>query len=144
MGNLDNQVQELIKVVAQQKKEISNIERYSPFTHNIFKYDEHSKVISLHTINDTNTLVEILSFLLQKKNMCEESAKLLDIKDYEFKWQNFTFDEWKYDILARKNKIEISIKKATLKKLETRLEELKSPELKNQLELEDIKKTLGI
>ena len=62
---------------------------------------------------------------------------------YQFKWLGFTFDQWKADIKTRIDKIQISKKKKELEELEVRLDKLISPELKQQMELEEITKLLG-
>ena len=56
----------------------------------------------------------------------------------KFDWLGFSLEAWISDIKTRVNKIDISKKRDELEKLETRLNSLISPELRNQMELEEI------
>ena len=96
----------------------------------------------MQVVADVEELVLILGFLIEKKQAFEKANSLLGT-DLEFKWMSFTFEDWKNDVQTRINKVQISKKKKELEALETRLDKLISPDLKAQMELDEISKLLG-
>ena len=59
-------------------------------------------------------------------------------------FDGFSWEKWKSDIAHKINKLQISKKKQELEKLEERLNKLVSPELRAQLELQEIERELGL
>lgn len=140
----DKLVQELTKIVNDKKAAIAKAERPNWRTNCAFRYNKDSSAsINLQVCNVVEDLVYILGFLVEKRNAFNEAQKIIGT-NLEFKWFGFTFDDWSEDIKTRVDKIEITYKKKELEMLEERLDKLISPELRAQMELEDIKKTLGI
>lgn len=143
MAEIDNIVQDLFKVVQTKKDEIAKAEKPNWETNCAFGfYPETSQRINLQVISDVADLVNILAFLIEKHKNFDAAQEILGT-NLKFKWLGFTFDQWKSDIKTRLDKIQISMKKRELNELEARLDKLVSPELKQQMELEEIKKLLG-
>ena len=143
MAEIDKIVQDLFKVVQTKKDEIAKAEKPSWETNCAFGFfPETSQRINLQVISEVPDLVNILAFLIEKNKNFDEAQEILDT-NLKFKWLGFTFDQWKSDIKTRLDKIQISKKKKELNELEIRLDKLVSPELKQQMELDEIKKLLG-
>lgn len=143
MAEIDKIVQDLFKVVQVKKEEIAKAERPNWETNCAFGYyPEQSQRINLQVMSDVLELVQILAFVYEKHKNFDAVQEMLGTK-YQFKWLGFTFDQWKADIKTRIDKIQISKKKKELEELEVRLDKLISPELKQQMELEEITKLLG-
>lgn len=134
----DEQIQELFKVVQTKKTEIAKAEKPSWLTNCVFRYDKESSTsINLQVTSNIDELVSIVGFLVEKKRGIEAADDILG-KTTIFKWLSFTFDEWVTDIKTRINKIEISKKKKELEQYESALDRLISPQLKEQMEIDDI------
>lgn len=143
MAEIDNIVQDLFKVVQTKKDEIAKAEKPNWETNCAFGFfPETSQRINLQVMSDVADLVNILAFLIEKHKNFDAAQEILGT-NLKFKWLGFTFDQWKSDIKTRLDKIQISMKKRELNELEARLDKLVSPELKQQMELEEIKKLLG-
>lgn len=139
----DKKVQEFFKVVQQKKAEIAKAEKPDWKTNCSFSYNKDSgSRINLQVVVDVEELVLILAFLIEKNQAFDKANALLGT-DLEFKWMNFTFEDWKSDIQTRINKVQISKKRKELEALESRLDKLISPELKAQMELDEISKLLS-
>lgn len=143
MAKTDKQVQELFKVVQQKKSAIVKAEKPNWQTNCSFGYDKNSSSrINIQVLSDIDELTEILAFLLRKENSHQEAAAILGVES-EFKWMGFTLQQWRSDIQTRIDKIQISKKKQELEQLESRLSLLISPELRAEMELEEITKILS-
>jgi hypothetical protein len=149
MAATDKQVQDLVKLVKTKKAEISKAEKPDWKTNCTFGYVPDSpQRINIQTVSDVNTLVSILAFLLVQQESYDKAHDILHgvvsiNSPSKFKWQGFTVEEWQSDLQTRLNKIQITKKKNELDELETRLNKLVSPELRTQLELEEITNILS-
>jgi hypothetical protein len=142
INETDKIIQQLFEVVQQKKAEIAKAEKPNWLTNCAFRFNlESSSSINLQVCSEIETLINILGFLCEKKRGHDEAISLLGLSS-TFKWLNFTFDEWCSDIKTRIDKINISAKRKELEILESRLDNLVSPELKRKLELEEIQKLL--
>ncbi len=138
----DKQVQELFKIVQEKKSAIVKAEKPNWQTNCSFGYDKNSSSrLNIQVLSDVDELVEILAFLLRRKEYHEKASTLL-LTNSDFKYLGFTFEQWKSDIQTRIDKIQISKKKQELEQLESRLNSLISPELKAEMELAEITKML--
>jgi hypothetical protein len=143
-ANNDRLVQELTKHVNDKKAAIAKAEKPNWNTNCAFRYSKDSSAsINLQVCGVVEELVYILGFLCEKRNAFNEAQKIIGT-NLEFKWFGYTFDDWAEDIQTRINKIEITAKKKELEMLEERLNKLISPELRAQMELEEIRKSLGV
>ena len=139
----DEQVQKLFAIVQAKKEEISKAEKPNWETNGTFGYDKYSASrINIHVTSDIEELVSILGHVIEKEKSFQSAQSILGT-DATFKWMGFTLKEWQYDIQTRINKIQIKKKKDELETLERRLDSLVSPELKRQMELDEITKMLS-
>lgn len=140
----DKVVQELFKVVQDKKASIAKAEKPNWITNCSFRYNkESSTATNLQVCNDVQELVQILGFLIEKKNAFDSAKKIIGIST-DFKWCGYTLEDWSSDIKTRVDKIEITKKKQELEMLESRLDKLVSPEMRQQMELDEIKKLLNM
>jgi len=94
-------------------------------------------------VKDTSTLVKILSFLSLRRKAFNEVAQSLGIKGIEFTWRTYTFDDWENDITLRIEINTLDAKEKELKKFEDTLNSLLSPEMKNNLILQELENALS-
>lgn len=139
----DQEVQKLFDVVKKKKEEIAKAEKPSWETKCSFSFgDDSNKRLNLHTVGNTDQLIEAFGFLLEKEKTHTEAAKRLGI-DLEFKWMDFTVEQWEADFKTRAFKINIDKEKKKLDILEKRLNGLVSKEMREEMELAEIKDLLG-
>ena len=135
----DEQVQALLKIIQEKRAEIAKIEKPSWETNCAFRYNPNSAALdaNIQTVTKIPELVNIAAFLLEKESFHNKANETLGT-DVKFKWLGYSLNEWMADIKTRLSKVEISKKRDELDKLEKRLGSLISPELRNQMELDDI------
>lgn len=138
----DEKIQKLIDEVKKRKKEIEGIESYSFKTNmqvstGLDKNKVNLQVLDLPSLIFAYTL---LSLLAEKQLTIHKEFGITDPVTLD----GFTWDKWKSDISHKINKLQINKKKKELEKLEERLNKLVSPELRAQLELQEIEKELGL
>jgi hypothetical protein len=140
----DEKVKALFISVQEKKLAIEKAERPCWKTSGNFGYSSNSAHdrTNIQTLTDTRKLVEMLSFLLERKEKSESAASELGV-NYNFTWLGFTVDEWKSDFQTRVNQISIQEKRKELAEIEARLNAIISPELKAQMELDAISELLG-
>jgi hypothetical protein len=140
----DEKVKALFASVQEKKIAIEKAERPVWMTGGQFSYSANSAHdrINIQTITDVRKIVEVLAFLIDRKEKSENAAKELGV-DYNFTWLGFTVPEWKNDLQTRVNQISIQEKRKELAEIEARLNAIISPELKAQMELEAISALLG-
>ena len=137
---------ELINQVNLKKAEIKCAERPKYLTNCSFAWDDEggSKRVNLHVEKDVGKLISIAAFIKRKQLDYQDLAKDLGVDSPpQFKWAGFTADDWLADIKLRINKIHIVEKKASLERLEERLNKIISPDLRAKMELEAIEKELA-
>lgn len=137
----DIQIQKLFNVVQSKKDEILKAERPNWLTNCTFGYDDTSKRTNIQVTSDVGVLANILAFLYGKSDNFEKASKELGITA-EFSWMGYTLDEWTEDLKTRVTKIQITKKKKELAIIEVKLDKLISPEMKAQMELDEITKEL--
>lgn len=143
MTETDKVVQELFKVVQDKKAAIAKAEKPNWMTNCAFRYSkDSSSSTNLQACGDIEELINIMGVLCGHKRNFDEAQKILGT-DVQFKWFNFSFEDWASDIKTRIDKIQINAKKKELEMLEARLDKLISPELKANLELAEIQKMLS-
>lgn len=141
--NPDEMVNKLFAKLQEKKKLIESLEKPRWKTNFSFGYNaDSSNRINLQIVSDTDKLVEMAAFLLDKARSHKEASDLLEVKS-EFKWLGFTLEEWMSDIKTRANKINIEARKKELKQLEEKLNGLVSPEQRRLMDLEAVAKALA-
>lgn len=105
------------------------------------KVGDPNDSINLQTVQNAETLVYILSFLKRQAQDFIESAVDLGVKK-EFKWHDFTLDDWRSDIETRLCKINIAKTKKELATLQDQLNELMPEDAKREMKLKEIEAAL--
>lgn len=145
MKETDSKIKQLFEVVKAKKLEISQAEKPNWETNCAFNYSRNSgdtnNRVNINVVQDINELISILAFLFVQKEAWEKAVQVFGVKT-AFSWHGYSFEQWQGDLVSRSNKIRISEKKKELSTLEARLNAILSPELKAQLELEEITKLL--
>lgn len=142
MKETDKKTRELFAIVQKKKGEIKAAEKPQWKTNCAFYFTESPKdPFNLQITTDVAALVRALAFLYEKEASFQAAAKDLGV-DILFEWHGYSTETWKVDIQARINKIQIEKKKKELEALEKRLDNILSPELKAEMELEAIMKEL--
>lgn len=143
MNAQDQQVRKLWETAQQKKNEIEKIEKKSSWLTNCsFNYGNTTSSFNVQVVTDPAVFVEALAFLNVKKKSFDDAAKELDVSS-SFTYLGFKVEDWKTDFATRIAKVTISKKRKVLEDLQTKLDKLLSPELKRQLELEEIEKALA-
>jgi len=138
----DIQIQKLFDVVQLKRDNILKAERPNWLTNCTFRYDEaSSKSVNIQVTSDVAVLTKILAFLIGQTDNFEKASKELGVTT-SFTWMSYTLDEWTEDLKTRVNKIQIIKMKKELEIIEGKLDKLISPEMKAQMELDEITKEL--
>jgi len=132
----DDKIKQLFAIVQAKKAEIEKLKNPTWITNCNFETPD-GRQVNLHTIPTVEKLVEVLATLLSTGKVYEEAATELGV-DSDFKWGGFTIEQWKIDLITRKEKIQVGAKKRKLAELESKLDTLVSPEMKRELELQAI------
>lgn len=138
----DQVVQELFEVVRTRKAEIEKTERAKWLTN--CSIDHDGRRMNLQTVNDVDILINIAGTIIQNDKVYQSGSEFLLGEVKERKLNGFTSEEWLTDIKTRLEKVQLSKKKQELDALERRLDSLVSKEMREQLELEAIKKELNV
>lgn len=139
----DKKILDLITLAKNKKEGIAKAEKPNWKTNCSFTFDlnhvrgEMGSRINLQVVQETAVLVRILAFLIDMKAAFETAATILGSKE-EFSWQGFSFSDWESDIKTRAFKIRIKKEKEDLDLIEQRLSKLISPELRAEIELEEL------
>lgn len=139
----DKMIQELLPKIQEIKDQIAKAnEKPSWKTNCSFAYRRDATVhdkINIQVISDVEVALEILAFLIVKKESHDKACIELG-QQTEFKWFGFTLSEWQSDLKTRIDKMQLINKTEKLKKMEARFEALMSPDLKNQIEFDNLMK----
>ena len=101
------------EAVINKLKSIEDVSTIEYKTNGKFSYNPNKTVFGASTVIDhelylvvnVNTLINIMGFLASKKQQYEYGVSELMLIDYPiFKWGNYTYDEWKHDLVLR-NKV---------------------------------------
>lgn len=141
----DQQTMALIAEVRRRKEEIAKLTRPSWRTNCSFSYwADSSDTTNLHVERNVGTLIAIAAFLRDRDRGYEEAAEALEVESApDFVWGGFTVADWLYDIKTRIDQLQIESKRKKLDTLEKRLDAVISPELRREMELEQIAAELG-
>lgn len=140
----DEIVQDLVQVVRQKREEINKAEKPNWVTNGSFKYVKGSTSgsFNLQTVSDKKVLIEATAFLIDKSKSYGLACDALGVND-EFEWFGFSLEDWTSDFKTRITKIQITQKKKELELYESKLDKLISPEMRREIELEEITKGLS-
>lgn len=141
MNNNDKRIQALMSKIEKQKNNLGKRPRVSLNTNGIFKYDDRYH-FNINTVSNPTTLVEALSFLLEKKVRMTEAAKILDVDDFKVDWQGYPISDWEHDFKLRVKVLQWEKEQKKLKTLQNKLDGLISEDAKTQMALDEITKML--
>ena len=140
----DQKILDLIALAKKKKDAISKAEKPSWKTNCSFRFIPDSGTsFNLQVVSDVDILVGILAFLVAMRDGYSQASNILLGQATEFKWQGFSYDDWRSDLETRAFKIQIKKEKQELEMIEERLSKLISPELRQKLELAELEKMLN-
>ena len=142
MAKNDVVIKSLMDAVQSQKKSLGTRERVSWLTNGIFKRNGQN-FFNINTITDTYCLASALGFMLSEEDSFNKACDVLNLCE-EFKWDGYTVAEWQEDFQTRLRVIEWDKKKKALTETEKKLSSLVSEEARTEMELENIKQSLGL
>lgn len=138
---IDQKISEVISIVEKQKNVVIETELKS---NRVWKttgvINSFNIKLNLLTAKEP-AIVSTLAEILMLKEYHQKSAKLLNVK-HDFLIEGFEFEDWFNDFESRLNKIKLKNEKEKLSKLESRLKNIMSEDLKRTIELEEIIKEL--
>lgn len=140
----DDRVKALFANLQAKKAEVANAERPVYITGGQFRYSINtpSNGIDITTERNILKLKEIWMFLDERSAHNGPANEFFGIAD-EFKWQNFTTEEWGRDLKTRANFIQLKQRKEELAALEARINLVVPPELRRQMEMDAIEAELS-
>lgn len=136
---IDDKITELFKVLGQQQAEVAEAEaatKLSWKTKGSFMLNVVSANVNIQTAPPT-LLIEIQAELMMKEAYFGKAAESLGFT-YDGKWDGFSIDDWRSDLIKRAAIININAKKVKLAKLEAQLNLIVSPEKRREMELQAI------
>lgn len=139
----DKMIDELFKVIQDKKSAIEKTERAKWQTNCSFAFGPNDSRINIQTVSEVKVIVGMYGFLMNQSDAFHKASEKLGV-DVVFEWQGFTFDQWENDFKTRVEKIQITTKKKELNDLTSRLDKLVSKEKREEMELLDIQKELGV
>lgn len=141
--NIDKVIEDLLKLIQEKKSKIAKLEKPNYKTNMSFLLNENDKlsVINLRVINDPVYLVKLLANLTNLRNEFININKLFSL-NLDFTYSNYSYEDWRDDILALIAKVTIKKEKDDLDKKEAKLNLLISPEQRRKLEVELLRKQL--
>ena len=142
MSEIDQQIKTLWNQVQEQKKSIQKTEKSTWLTNCSFSYGDLADTRNIQTVSEPFFFIDALGHILSKKHYYDLAAKELGIK-HEFTWSGFSLEDWRTDFKTRLEKIGLAKKRKNLATLEARLDAIVSPEVRRQMELEEIAKLLN-
>jgi hypothetical protein len=141
--NIDDVIADLFKVIEDKKSKIAKLEKPNYKTNMSFLLNENDNLsaINLRVINDPVYLVKLLANLTNLRNEFININKLFSL-NLDFTYSNYSYEDWRDDILALIAKVTIKKEKDDLDKKEAKLNLLISPEQRRKLEVELLRKQL--
>lgn len=142
MVETDNKALELIAQIKAKKEGIAKAKKKPEYRTNChFFYN--GDLINIQATSDVVKLINIVGFLIQKKNSYLEAVKFLNLDNPpDFIWQNHSAEDWINDLEIKIKKIQVIAEEKKLESLEERLNRIVSPEKRAELELEAIENEL--
>jgi len=148
---IDDRVRVLFDKVEQKRKQIKSIKGKPHFTtNNVFTWftggAPAGAPVNLN-VQTIESLLEIYSFLIDKeqsfqKTLAKLAAKGIEL-DVKFSHGGYSLEDWLKDIELHLSLKNIKKEEDKLKAMEAKLENLISPEMRRQLEIESLEKELA-
>ncbi len=141
MKSNDARILEMKKEIEVKRSEIAKVKRFAPVTN--CKLRLEGKEYSIHTLSFSEAiglLMKINSMICRAKEIDKE----MNMDVYEnYKVSGYTLSNWKHDVVGRLEYAMIVDKKAKLKVLERKLDNLLTSEKKTELEIDIIENALN-
>jgi hypothetical protein len=139
----DAVIKELLKAVNDQKEGLGIKPRSTWVTNGIFKDVDDKGFFNINTVCDFSSFALALGLLISKEESFNDACDQLGIKE-KYTWNGYTVEEWKEDFITRINTVKYSAKKKKLDITQKKLKSLVSEEARTEMELDEIKASLGI
>jgi hypothetical protein len=140
-SNSDELTLKLLEEINNRKAEIKSLERTSYVTNMSLTIGTVN--YNINVITDIRVIIDCIAYI---ESLEERYNKV--VSDYSivgapvFKYCGYTSKDWVTDLMTKLGKIQISEKRKYLETLEARLNAIVSPELRAQMELENIAREL--
>jgi flagellin-specific chaperone FliS len=141
MENMDTQVRSLIDLVNEQEKEIKKASNPEWKTNCVFRNENITK--NIRSISNVKDVIHFYKLILNDNSMHNRACVDLGI-DYQYMFNGFSLEDWKNDFTNIINSITLNDKKKKLNTLKSKLDSLISEDERKRIELENIKKELGV
>lgn len=141
MSNIDDQVRELIKLVNDKESGIKEATNPIWETNCVYKMDNITR--NIRSISDVDDAISLYKRILSDYKNHNEACKDLGL-ELEYKFNNFTLEQWKNDFKNVVSNITLSREKKNLSILKSKLDNLVSEDERKRIELESIKRELGL
>lgn len=136
----DAQIQKMLQKVRDAKAHVEQLRKQSNqrwITTATFMEGKHSS-INIQTAN-AEEVTRIVRYLVVNRNVESEVAEILNIPESNT-IQGFSYESWFTDCSKRMATLNLASESAKLEELETRVNNLVSPELRRQMELDELLK----
>lgn len=142
MAKNDDKIKAVLKTIESKREKLGTKPANNLKTNGVL-IKEPGSHLNLNTINDIKTCVDTVAFILQKKNLIEESVKLLEIEYADYTFNGYSFEDWLCDFKLRASIITWNQEKKKLTALEKKLKDLRSEDAKTDDAISDIMAELG-
>lgn len=141
MEKNDDRIKQLMAEVESRKAKLGTKPKATWLTNGVFKFSP-SEYFNLNTIQNSDKLVEALSFLINKTRDQDEAAQLLGVTEPSFEWNGYSIQDWLADFKTRLSIVTWESNKAKLDATQAKLSQLVSEEARTEMELDSISKSL--
>ena len=143
---VDQETREMMALVRERKTEIRNLERPRYATTMTFSPSEGKNApadsVNLHTVTSREALMKIAGQLCQIREGFSRAGELMGGVVPSLTWQGYPIEAWLGDLKTRLEVVQLAEKRQRLEVLEKRLDAIVSPELRRQMEIEEIRKEI--
>jgi hypothetical protein len=141
MEKNDDRIKQLMAEVESRKAKLGAKPKATWLTNGVFKFNSN-EYFNLNTIQNSDKLVEALSFLIGKTRDQKEAAQFLGVPDPNFEWGGYSIQDWLADFKTRLSIVTWEANKAKLDVTQSKLSQLVSEEARTEMELDSISKSL--
>ena len=139
--NMDEQVRQLIELVNTKENEIKKAANPTWETNCVFKNNEITK--NIRSISDIKDAIHYYKFIINDQELHTKACNDLGVED-DYMFNGYSLKQWRNDFCNIVNNISLNSKKKSLSVLKAKLDKLVSEDERKRIELENIKKELGV
>ena len=144
--DLKVELREQYQTVCEELAKLDKFERSEPKTNGRFSYNQQAsigKFLDINVETRIEKLISILGFLYNKSSEYAKGAEIAMLASYPiFKWEGYTYDDWKNDIELRIHIVTEHERKTEMVEMKKELESYFSREDRLSLFLEKSKKRI--